>query len=155
MAEGGKDATPKKERLDSITPDKLALMIEIINTHSDYKVITSEEFDKLQQSAVFTSTPARSKQESKPHHLAPPPPPDRNKSKLGINNSQILEANTQSFVKPRIPIFSGEDKSEVSFDVWKYEVKCIIREGNYSDTILLQSIRGSLKGKARSLLQNR
>ena len=109
--------------------------------------------DKLHHSAVFTSTPARSKHESKPHHLAPPPSPDRSKSKPGINNTHhVLEANTQSFVKPRIPIFSGEDKIEVSFDVWKYEVKCIIREGNYSDTILLQSIRGSLKGKARSLL---
>ncbi|VDI00952.1 Hypothetical predicted protein [Mytilus galloprovincialis] len=44
------------------------------------------------------------------------------------------------------------EKSEVSFDVWKFEVKCIIREGNYTDTILLQCIRGSLKGKARGLL---
>ncbi|CAC5408195.1 unnamed protein product [Mytilus coruscus] len=38
------------------------------------------------------------------------------------------------------------------YDVWKFEVECIIREGNYSDTIVLQCIRGSLKGKARSLL---
>ncbi|XP_063448288.1 uncharacterized protein LOC134727828 [Mytilus trossulus] len=33
-----------------------------------------------------------------------------------------------------------------------FEVKCVLREGNYSDSVVLQSVRGSLKGKARSLL---
>jgi hypothetical protein len=36
--------------------------------------------------------------------------------------------------------------------VWKFEVKCIIREGDYSDVVILQSIRSSLKGPARNLL---
>ncbi|CAC5361034.1 unnamed protein product [Mytilus coruscus] len=53
---------------------------------------------------------------------------------------------------PRYLYFLGKKRVEVSFDVWKFEVKCIIREGNYSDTILLQCIRWSLKGKARGLL---
>jgi hypothetical protein len=51
-----------------------------------------------------------------------------------------------------LPIFSGEEKSEISFDVWKLEVKCVLREGNYTGSSVLQAIRGSLKGKARSLL---
>jgi hypothetical protein len=51
-----------------------------------------------------------------------------------------------------LPIFSGEEKSETSFDVWKLEVKCVLREGNYTGSSVLQAIRGSLKGKARSLL---
>ncbi|VDI18983.1 Hypothetical predicted protein [Mytilus galloprovincialis] len=36
--------------------------------------------------------------------------------------------------------------------VWMFEVKCVLREGNFSDPVILQSVRGSLKGKARSLL---
>jgi hypothetical protein len=31
-------------------------------------------------------------------------------------------------------------------------VKCVLREGNYTGSSVLQAIRGSLKGKARSLL---
>jgi hypothetical protein len=50
-----------------------------------------------------------------------------------------------------LPIFSGEEKSETSFDVWKLEVKCVLREGNYTGSSVLQAIRGSLNGKARSL----
>ena len=42
--------------------------------------------------------------------------------------------------------------SETSFDVWKLEVKCVLREGNYTGSSVLQAIRGSLKGNARSLL---
>ena len=57
-----------------------------------------------------------------------------------------------SFQRPRIPTFSGEEKSEVTFEVWKYEVTCIINDGSYPDTVVLQCIRNSLKGKARALL---
>lgn len=150
MAEGGRTPT-KKEQVESISPDKIALMIELINQHSDYKVVTNEEYDQMNQSAIGTSTPAvRSKNTRKPKPNPPNIIHDRNvQDQVGNNNQTIIE---QSHAKPRIPIFSGEEKSEVSFDVWKYEIKCIIREGNYTDTILLQSIRGSLKGKARSLL---
>jgi hypothetical protein len=57
-----------------------------------------------------------------------------------------------AYQKPKLPIFSGEEKSETSFDVWKLEVKCVLREGDYTGSSVLQAIRGSLKGKARSLL---
>jgi hypothetical protein len=46
-----------------------------------------------------------------------------------------------------LPIFSGEEKSETSFDVWKLEVKCVLREGNYtgSSVYLLEFLsNGSL-----------
>ena len=57
-----------------------------------------------------------------------------------------------SVLRPRFPIFSGDDKSDVTFDVWKFEVKCAIREGTCSNALIAQSIRSSLRGKARSLL---
>ena len=34
----------------------------------------------------------------------------------------------------------------------KSSVICVLREGNYTGSSVLQAIRGSLKGKARSLL---
>ncbi|CAC5407063.1 unnamed protein product [Mytilus coruscus] len=92
-------------------------------------------------------------------HTKPPLAPVRSSSiarvatfAAGIGNNTTVSCSNSSYAKPKIHLFSGEEKSEVSFDVWKFEVKCIIREGNYSDTILLQCKRGSLKGKARGLL---
>ena len=40
--------------------------------------------------------------------------------------------NSISFSHPKIPVFTGEEKSEISFEVWKFEVKCILKEKNYS-----------------------
>jgi len=54
---------------------------------------------------------------------------------------------------PRIPEFSGEGrKQDVEFDVWKYDVKSLMRSFMYPEHVLLESIRNSLKGKARSVL---
>lgn len=54
---------------------------------------------------------------------------------------------------PKLPQFSGEGKKEdVDFNVWKYEVNCLLKGGMYSDHLILESIRSSLKGKARSVL---
>ena len=66
-----------------------------------------------------------------------------------LNTSNIQSSTVQ---RPRIPIFSGDQKGETTFEVWKFEVKCIIREGNYLDVVILQSICNSLKGPARNLL---
>ena len=54
---------------------------------------------------------------------------------------------------PKLPQFSGELKKEdVEFVVWKYEVNCILKSGMYSEHSILESIRRSLRGKARSVL---
>ena len=57
-----------------------------------------------------------------------------------------------AYQKHKLLIFSGEENSETFFGVWKLEVKCVLRESNYTGPSALQAIRGSLKGKARSLL---
>lgn len=50
---------------------------------------------------------------------------------------------------PRIVIFSGEPKGDqVSFDVWKYDVKCLINEGLYKEPEIYQATRKSLRGEA-------
>ena len=56
---------------------------------------------------------------------------------------------------PRISIFFGEEqKGEVyNYDTWAYEVRCLRAEGSYSDEVLLQAIRRSLKGHAADQLR--
>ena len=49
--------------------------------------------------------------------------------------------------------FSGESqKGDVSFEVWKYEFLCAINDGIYPNALILQSVRRSLKGRARDIL---
>ena len=53
------------------------------------------------------------------------------------------------FYKPplRLSVFSGDKKSDVSYDLWKYEVICLMKEAESMETVL-QSIRRSVKGEA-------
>ena len=54
---------------------------------------------------------------------------------------------------PQIPFFSGEDqKGDVSFKVWKFELNCLFREGIYPNSLILQAVRKSLRGKSRDNL---
>ena len=56
---------------------------------------------------------------------------------------------------PKFSPFSGEDpkpKSEASYDEWKYEVSCTRRDGIYSDEIVAQAIRRSVRGQAKRVL---
>lgn len=54
---------------------------------------------------------------------------------------------------PQISQFSGENlKGDVEFEVWKYEVSCLLRDGIYSESAVLEAVRRSLKGKARTVL---
>ena len=48
---------------------------------------------------------------------------------------------------PKIAHFSGDSSKDVAYDVWKHEVKCIIKESHSNQTIQ-QAIRSSLRGEA-------
>ena len=51
---------------------------------------------------------------------------------------------------PRLSTFSGntDSKTDVGFDLWSYEVRCLVNEGVYSQPAILQAIRRSLRGEA-------
>ena len=54
------------------------------------------------------------------------------------------------------PIFSGAEepqKGETTYEVWNLEVKCLQKSGLYAgnERLLIQAIRNSLNGKARSM----
>ena len=86
----------------------------------------------------------------------PPLPPARGSSLLfptrRIDQSTIADTVSATLQKPRFPYFSGDEKDESSFESWKLEVNCILREKNFTESIVVQAVRMSLKGSARSLL---
>lgn len=49
----------------------------------------------------------------------------------------------------RLPTFSGDSaKADVTYDLWRNEVDCLLADGTYSETQILQSARKSLRGEA-------
>ena len=63
-----------------------------------------------------------------------------------------MASNTPPYQRPRLLNFSGEAKSETSFDVWKFEATCLLREHMYPELIIVQCMRNSLRGYARNTL---
>jgi hypothetical protein len=54
---------------------------------------------------------------------------------------------------PELPKFSGDEKGAGNvFEVWKYDVNCLIDEGMYPLHTIREAIRKSLKGTARGVL---
>lgn len=54
---------------------------------------------------------------------------------------------------PRIATFSGTSK-DAAFDIWKYEIECLISEKVYSNEEILLAIRRSLKDSAARVLMH-
>lgn len=58
-----------------------------------------------------------------------------------------------TYSHPKLPVFSGqENKGDVTYEVWSYEVKCLQNSLTVPNHILLQAIRTSLRGDARSMI---
>ncbi|XP_048240819.1 uncharacterized protein LOC125374101 [Haliotis rufescens] len=50
---------------------------------------------------------------------------------------------------PKLPLFSGDFQGkDVSFDLWTYEVDCLLKSTIYTPDVIDQAIRHSLKGEA-------
>lgn len=115
-------------------------MVRYLTQNTKYKVLTEEEYHDLTQSKTDNDSKGIPRTlTSTPKSLFPL-----------LNRSPILPPPVSSpdqvtLSSPRIPIFSVEEKNDSSFEVWKFEVKCILREKNYSTPILLQSIRKRIR----------
>ena len=55
---------------------------------------------------------------------------------------------------PKLPYFSGcqDRKDDVSFDLWAFEVRCLLQEQVYTAPVLAQAVRRSLRGAASNVL---
>ncbi|KAK3096074.1 hypothetical protein FSP39_022756 [Pinctada imbricata] len=58
---------------------------------------------------------------------------------------------TSTHQPPRLPTFSGDKKGDATYDLWKYEVECLMRD-KYSDPLITQAIRRSVKGEAARVI---
>ena len=74
--------------------------------------------------------------------------PNQNTFQSNFNTSYLAGMRV-----PQLPFFSGEEqKGDVSFEVRKFEFNCLIKEYVYPDSIILQAIRKSIRGKSRDIL---
>ena len=72
---------------------------------------------------------------------------------VGISES-FTTNHTLMAGPPRLSTFSGESgKGDVSFDQWKLEVKGLIKDLLYSPSVIVQSVRRSLRGTAADVLR--
>ncbi|KAL5007503.1 hypothetical protein ScPMuIL_016309 [Solemya velum] len=56
-----------------------------------------------------------------------------------------------NFQQPRVSVFNGEKpvgKNDTGFDMWRYEVKCLLAEKVHSRDSIFQAVRRSLRGEA-------
>ena len=163
---------PSQLPLATSTPDHTSVKAESVQsdfkfpppTESDTKKTVSQEAppppvfkiktDPAPAHVHFADTGSadnKTKNKSGSDQLGPQPTPaphtDLNASSF-FNNSYLASMRV-----PQLPPFSGENqKGDVSFEVWKYELHCLIRDAFYPEALILQSIRKSLKGKARDIL---
>ena len=146
MAEGGEGSVKggKKEQGGEMD---LQLIIDYINSQTDYHVIPKTELQSLKSSS---SQKAKTSDKSGDDSEKPPPRPPLPSPK---KQDTYFFPYQQYGPRPNLPQFSGENRSgEVTFDVWKYDVRCLIHEEAYPLYAIRQSIRNSLRGKARSIL---
>ena len=67
------------------------------------------------------------------------------------NNNVPPTAPSTAIQLPRLAVFSGDGK-DVSYEHWRFEVRGLQRDAVYSDAIILQAIRRSLRGKAADVI---
>ena len=72
----------------------------------------------------------------------------------GTNEIRQTVIDAQCFY-PKFSPFSVDDpkpRTEASYEEWKYEVECTRKEKEHTDTTIVQSIRKSLRGRAKRVI---
>ena len=65
------------------------------------------------------------------------------------NSASGNSGSVKSVFIPKIPTFSGDgSKQDTSYELWKYQVECLLKDKYYSETVVAQSARRSLRGEA-------
>ena len=70
------------------------------------------------------------------------------KEQNATNDQSSASTKVTSHYIPKISCFSGDGgKQDTTYDLWRYEVDCLIKE-KYSEETIAQSMRLSLRGDA-------
>lgn len=78
------------------------------------------------------------------------------KEKNAEHAADVVGARPVHSQWPRLSTFSGDDssKTDVSFDLWKYEVSCLLEDKLHPEEAIRQAIRRSLRGQAARAARN-
>ena len=111
-------SSDQDELNDSVSKADIDQMIRFLHAHTDHKVVKDSE------PRYNTPKEVKFKTEGSSSTKLPPSPPVRSSGFLLSNalKGHSLFGETSScnaYQKPKLPIFSGEEKSETSFNVWK------------------------------------
>ena len=73
--------------------------------------------------------------------------------RFNLSNQSMNASYVPQYSQPKLPVFSGhESKTDVSYEVWSFEVKCLRNSQTVPEHIILQAIRTSLRGSARNMI---
>lgn len=102
-----------------MSEDEIKIMVTYFTQNTKYTVLKEEEYHNLTHFKTdkdskgilraLTSTPKSIFPLLNRSQIMPPP---------------VSSPNHVTLSSPRIPIFSGEEKNDSSFEVWKFEVNC-------------------------------
>ena len=135
--------------------------VKKVGGNPQYKVLTKEEYDILMAgTALRASTPKQPMPSHGPKFTLQPRTPgaigaSRLRQIFGASHNQSSFSAAPVYNPPKLPFFSGAEepnKGETSYEVWNYEVKCLQKADYLPESVLLHSIRASLRGAARELL---
>ena len=75
------------------------------------------------------------------------------KTEPDVNETQ--DSATKSVIQtpyvPKLSVFMGDGRKEDNYDLWHYEVECLIK-AKYSEGVIAQAIRRSLKSEASKVI---
>lgn len=148
QTEGGAAATSSKGT--PFTNEQLSQILDALKESGDYIILTKDEYVALQKPAG-TSTPLPKDMGARKKVAEFISTSHKSPLENTFNMSQF---QVPKYETPKLPYFSGDQpplKGDETFDVWRFETRCLMSE-NLPEHIVLQVIRRSLRGTARRTL---
>lgn len=157
---------PKHETQTSVeTGDEPVLaLLQIINS------LGPSEREQIISSLVGSRTPSRKPRNvalggvqtegsQKPSHSTPKAVKKENDSHAtGCQNVTML-VDSEAISIPKLSIFSGSltatgepKQGETSYNQFRYQVRCLVREGKFSNEAIMRAVRRATKGAAADIL---
>lgn len=79
----------------------------------------------------------------------PPPPPLMSKNTSTLQHSTTVQKASSMSQPPKLTWFSGENaKGELAFDLWRYTIRCLLKQQLYTESMIKEAMRTSLRGEA-------
>lgn len=79
----------------------------------------------------------------------PPPPPLMSKNTSTLQHSTTVQKASSMSQPPKLTWFSGENaKGELTFDLWRYTIRCLLKQQLCTESMIKEAMRTSLRGEA-------